>query len=41
MDVCCNVFCDVAMCLICEIIVICNMLTLAIGANSRIGNIPS
>ena len=36
MDVCCSVFCDVAMCLICEIIVICNMLTLPSGANTRI-----
>ena len=32
MDVCCSVFCDVAMCLICEIIVICSMLTLPSGA---------
>ena len=28
MDVCCSVFCDVAMCLICDIIVSCSMLTL-------------
>ena len=32
MDVCCSVFCDVAMCLDCEIIVICSMLTLPSGA---------
>ena len=32
MDVCCSVFCDVAMCLICEIIVSCSMLTLPSGA---------
>ena len=32
MDVCCSVFCDVAMCLDCEIITICSMLTLPSGA---------
>ena len=32
MDVCCSVFCDVAMCLICEIILSCSMLTLPRGA---------
>ena len=36
MDACCSVFCDVVMCLICEIIVICSMLTLPSGANTRI-----
>ena len=36
MDVCCSVFCDAVMCLICEIIVICSMLTLPSGANTRI-----
>ena len=36
MDVCCSVFCDVAMCLICEIIVMCCMLTLPSSANTRI-----
>ena len=36
MDVCCSVFCDVAMCFICEIIVIRSMLTLPSGANPRI-----
>ena len=32
MDVCCRVSCDVAMCLICEILVSCSMLTLPSGA---------
>ena len=32
MDVCCSVFCDVAMCLICAIIVSCSMLTVPSGA---------